>query len=166
MGNQLGPLGPCTIWFGDVNLGMSFGDVLAKDEVQGEDIFYDQMGVTPVDKILLGRLVSVEIPLTDTSLAVLEDVIAGSVKASDTLKVSNVVGRSAFNASKQLKLIRIVDDIESTDPDHVFIFNRAYPLAKLEVPFGVGTQRVYTVEFIAFPDDESTRVGEIYRIGS
>jgi hypothetical protein len=165
MSNPLLDLGPCQVLYNSVNLGKTFGGVKFRDEVKSKDILTDQDGETPVDGVLTGRLVEAQIPLTQTSLAILGDVIPGAVDGAANLKVSNVVGGAMYANAKKLVLKPLVDQTPGAEATWLTV-HKAYPISKVEIGYDNSGQRVFNVTFKAFPDQTSGQVGELWRVGA
>lgn len=162
-------LGPVEVtWDPDgtpVTLSPFFGTVNLKSELQVADVKEDGQGDIPVDAVDIGRLVTLEIPMTRSSLTQLEKAIHGSTKTSTNLQVPNKVGNTLYALSKEIILKPMVDNVASvTTTEWIHIF-KCYPIEKIEVGFDNANQRVLIVEFKVFPDRASGNVGELYRVG-
>ena len=158
-------LGPCQVLYNNVDLGPTLGGVKFKETLNSVDIKEDGHGVTPVDAIFTGRVVTVEATFTRSSLAQLESMIESSTAGADNLAVVNSVGNAMFANSQQLILKPLVDNIPSSDDTEWLYVHRAYPIADAELTYDNSSQRVVKVTFKAFPDDASGQVGEIWRMG-
>ena len=141
-------LGPCQVLYNNVDLGPTLGGVKFKETLNSVDIKEDGHGVTPVDAIFTGRVVTVEATFTRSSLAQLESMIESSTAGADNLAVVNSVG-----------------NVASSDDTEWLYVHRAYPIADAVLTYDNSSQRVVKVTFKAFPDDASGQVGEIWRMG-
>lgn len=163
-------LGPCSVtWDPDgtpLELGPTTGGVKFSDEPKYKQINTDQHGETPVDAIFTGRDVQVVVPMTLSSLAQLEKVIAASVKGTSNLKVSSPVGTSMFSSAKALLIKPMTNGAASSTESEWLRVHRAYPVGKTNFDYDAGTQRKVEVTFICFPDDTSGQVDEMWRIGA
>ena len=161
----LGDLGPCQVKFNSVDLGYTHGGVKFRDEVLTVDILADQSGETPVNTVTKGRKCEAEVPLTASSLTILESIVAGATAGASNLVVANTVGKDGRTNSHDLILTRIVDNEPSTDPDETLTIFVAFPASKIEWGFDNSGQRVTLVTFKVFPDDASGNVGNMWRVG-
>jgi len=165
MSLPIGDLGPCRAIWNGTDLGETFGGIEFKEDLTSKEIKTDQNGETPVDKVFTGRLTSVIAKFTRQTLAQLEAVIESSTAGANNLKVVNSVGNAMFSRSEELILKPVVDGVTSVDPNDWLHIHRTFPVAKVNFMYDVGTQRTVEVEFNCFPDDLSTQVGEIWRMG-
>jgi len=162
---QIYDLGSCQILFDGVDLGKSFGDVIFRSGVASQPIHEDQAGTTPVDEVITGREVTVEIPLTRASVETLAKVVPNSELSGDTLKVKNPVGTTLRDTAKELILKPIKDNEPSADPKTWLTVFKASPREDFEIVYNNEGQRVFKVTFVAFPDDTSGNVGYIWKMG-
>lgn len=159
-------LGPCLGYFDTTLLGPSFGNVMFRDEEQGEEVHEDAQGKSAVDEILLGRKVEVEFPLTRATLTQLGVIINESAVAGDIITVSNPIGISLYDAAKELVLKPIVDSVVSTDDTEWITVFKCAPKTVIEFGYGNEGQRVFKVLFKAFPDQTSGVVGRYWKMGT
>ena len=162
-------LGPCSVLWdpsgANIELNPTFGGVHFRDEVLSVPIKQDQQGETDVDRVLTGRVVELEVPMTQSSLAQLEKAIAGSTKAAGRLHVENVVGGAVFADAKEIRVKPIVNGVVSVDTSEWLYLYRAYPFSNLDWPYDVSEQRTTNVIFRAFPDDTSGNLNAMWRLG-
>ena len=164
-GFPLGETGPCQVKFDGVDLGYTKGGVKFTDEVMKTEITYDQTGETVQNTVTKGRKASVEVPLTNTALALLEDVIAGATIDADGMLVATTTGLSGRTVAKELILTLMDGALPSTDADATLVIFKADPTAKIDWGFDNSGQRITMVTFNALPDDASGNVGNMYRVG-
>jgi len=161
-------LGPCSItWDADgdnVELNPTFGGVTFKDEVLHVEVKEDQQGEAPVDHVHTGRIVELTVPMTRSTLAKLEKAIMGSAVTTDTIKVSNKVGEATFALAREVIIKPLVDGVAAAEKTWLHI-HRCYPFSSLEWVYDNAGQRVTNVVFKAYPDDFSTWVNEMWRVG-
>lgn len=162
---QIKDLGPCQLLWHNIDLGPTLGGCLFKEEQHSVDVKEDGHGDTAVDAITTGKVTSVEASFTRSSLTQLELMIESATKSATNLKVVNSVGNAMFAASEELILKPLVDNIASTTASEWLHVHRTYPLGAPEFQFDNAAQRVIKVVFKCFPDDLSTQVGEIWRMG-
>ncbi len=158
-------LGPCQVLWNNIDLGPTLGGVSFKEEQHSVDIKEDGHGDTPVDAVTTGKITSVEANFTRSSLTQLEYMIESATKSATNLKVVNSVGNAMFALSEELILKPLVDNVPSVTASEWLHVHRTYPLGAPEWKFDNSGQRVLKVVFKVFPDDMSTQVGEIWRVG-
>lgn len=152
-------LGPCKVEFNSVDLGYTEGGVKVTYEGSYKETKYDQGGDTVQNVISMGKKCEVEVPLADSSLAILEDVIPGSTDGTTNFKFSNSVGMDGRAAAKTLVLTRIKSNIPSTDALDKLTLPVAFPTEKIEWGFGKDGQRVTKITFKALPSEVSGQAG-------
>lgn len=158
-------LGPCQVLWDDNDLGPTLGGVVFKEEMATKDIKEDGHGESPVDKVFMGRQVTVECKFTRSSLTQLEKMIESSTAGVSNLKVTNSVGNPMFASAKELILKPLVDNVASSTTSEWLHVHRTYPVAAVNFSYDTDGQRVVNVTFYAFPDDTSGQAGEIWRMG-
>lgn len=154
-------LGPCQVTFNSVDLGKTKGGVKFRDSMNQVEVMEDQAGSTPVDHIQTGRKISVEVPMTRSTLAQLAAVIPGVSNFTTYLKVSNHAGIARAATAAKLVLQPLVDGVPSGDALTIF---KASPNMDMELTFDNENQRVYKVTFNVYPD--STAGNVLYQIGN
>jgi hypothetical protein len=164
-GFPLGETGPCQIKYDGVDLGYTKGGVKFKDEVIKTEITYDQTGETVQNTYTKGRKSSVEVPLTNQALALIEDLIAGAIIDADGMIVTSSTGLSGRSIAKELILTIMDGAAPSIDPDATLVFFKADPTSKIDWGFDNAGQRITLVTFDALPDDASGNVGNMWRVG-
>jgi hypothetical protein len=165
MALPIGDINPVQVLWNGVDLGPTFGGVKFNEELTKKEIFEDGHGKTPVDAVFTGRLTSVVAKFTRSSLTQLEAMIESSTAGANNLKVVNSVGNAMFASSEELILKKLVDNTPSVLPAEWLHVHRTYPIAKPSFDFDNDNQRLIEVEFMCFPDDFSTQVNEIWRMG-
>ena len=154
-------LGPCQITFNSVDLGKTMGGVKFRDGMSQVPVMEDQAGTTPVDHILTGRTISVEVPMSRSTLAQLSKVIPGSSSFGSYLKVSNHAGIARASSAAKLVLQPLVDGVPSGDALTIW---KASPVTDIELNFDNENQRVYKVTFNVYPD--ASGANRLYQIGN
>ena len=174
---QSGPnrdLGPCCIVWdpsGDnLEFKPTFGSTMFNSADNRAQIFHDEHGVTPVDSVFVGRVATLEVPITSPNLITLEKVLPGATKHKvsgkiHSLRVPNPVGTRGFPDSKEIIVKPVISQSCSTDANEWLHLWRAYPIAALAIGYDNSGQRVYNVTFECYPDDASGNVGQIWRQG-
>ena len=165
MSFPLGETGPCQIKYNGVDLGYTKGGVKFTDEVMKTEITYDQTGETVQNTVTKGRKSSVEVPLTNQALALIEDLIAGATVDADGMIVATTTGLSGRTGAKELILTIMAGALPSTDADATLVIFKADPTSKIDWGFDNAGQRITLVTFNALPDDASGNVGNMWRVG-
>lgn len=152
-------LGPCQITFNGVDLGKTKGGVVFRDSMEQVPVNEDQAGTTPVDHILTGRKISVEVPMSRSTLAQLTKVIPGASSMGSYAVVKNKPGTARAADAQQLILAPLVNGIASAERLTIF---KASPVTDIELTFDNENQRVYKVTFNVYPQAD----GSLYQIGN
>lgn len=158
---MLKDLGPCQVTFNSVDLGKTLGGVTFRDSMNQVPVMEDQAGSTPVDHILTGRNIQVEVPMSRSTLAQLTTVIPGSSSFGSFTIVSNHAGIARAANAAQLVLTPLVDGVASGDSLTIY---KASPITDIELTFDNENQRVYKVMFNVYPDSENSN--RLYKIGN
>lgn len=169
MANPNRDLSPCVIdWnAGTIVFEKTMGGVLFNYEELRAAIKRDQAGETDVDEVTTGVVNPLlTVPLSEEEVANLLYVFANVAGGVTNLKVSNPVGVPVFALSKQIIVKPIVDGVISVTEAEWLYIHRAYPRVSMENPYDNSGQRVTNVIFKGFPDDQSPRVGEMWRYGA
>ncbi len=127
------------------------------------DIFYEQDGTQPGDKVRTGEAWEITATFGTITTALIDKLFAGITVAGggNTFKI----GRSLYlsmkdNESKPLIIRRIeADGTESVDPLFKMKFYKAIPLEMSGFVYGKDTQRGITVKFYCFWDASESAFG-------
>lgn len=169
MPNPNKDLGPCSVLWDqtgvNLQLNPTFGGVSFRDEVLHVEIKEDQQGETPVSHVHTGRIVEVTVPMTRSTLAKLEAAIKGSTEGTANLTVNNRVGQDTFPDAKELVIKPVEDGTATAEATWLYV-HRCYPFSNLEWMYDNAGQRVTNVIFKAYPDDETGKVNEMWRMGA
>ena len=154
-------LGPCQVKFNGVDLGQTKGGVKFRDSMSQVEVVEDQAGTTPVDHILTGRKISVEVPMSRSTLAQLVTVIPGASSMGSYAVIKNHAGIARYSTAQKLELIPLVDGVAGADALTIF---KASPITDIELAFDNENQRIYKVTFNVFPD--AINGNRLYQIGN
>jgi len=168
MGAENLELGPCEVKFGtdgaETDRGLTHGGVTVTFGTNFVDLFSDQTGETPQDRIITGQTAIITVPFAEITLdnfALALNQTKKILGADEGVPGENKVGRSLLTNAQSLVLTKYVDGQVSSDTEDVFKFPKAAPSGNFDISFSKDGQRVITVEFVAFPDDN----GYLYLIG-
>ena len=159
----LGDLGPCVLDYKGSELGRTFGGVIFRSTPEDVEVKEDQVGIDAVDKIFVGRVVTVEAMLTRMQLAELSAIMPGSTMSSGVAVVKSNVGSKQYANSGILILKPVVDGVTSVTPGEWITMPKAFPKEDYEIQYDNENQRVYKVTFYAFKDQVT---GIHYKMGA
>lgn len=156
-------LGPCAVYFGacgsEVNMGFTKGGVRVSIESPVVNLTTDQFGQVIMGQILVGRNATVTVPFAESKVSLFAQIIPGASAVTDGVSadsqkviINTPVGLDLVTIAKSLKLVKAIGNTESSDPNDVFRFFKAGPTGRIEFGFDLENQRVYNVEFVAYPD--------------
>lgn len=150
----------------NLNLYPTNGAISFKSELITKDVHEDGHGDIPVDKVTMGRMVTVEIDLTRQDLTNLEAAVYGSTAGVNNLVVTNKVGQALYDTAKQaiIKPLEDGDTISVTNTEWIYLF-KVVLLEAFELAYNREDQRTFKVILGIFPDDTSGNVGALWRIG-
>ena len=157
-------LGPCSVKFGvsgsEANLGFTKGGVKMSVESPTINLTTDQFGQVIMKQILVGRNAMVTVPFAEGHVSLLALIIPGASAVTDSVSsdsqkivINTPIGLDLVaSVAQSLLLTKAVGNTESSDANDKFRFFKAAPTGKIEITFDLENQRVYQVEFTAFPD--------------
>lgn len=134
-------LGVCRLYYGGIDLGLTKGGVEVSVTTETYKVESDQFGKTPIKEQIIGREVSVNAPLTETTLQNMSQLMPGAalvtdgVRASGTLTFGSVttattatIGGQAFtfvNSNPGTYAVKIGATTQETIDNFVSAVNRA-----------------------------------------
>ena len=134
-------LGVCKVFYGGVDLGLTKGGVEVAVTTETFKVEVDQYGKTPVKEQIMGRQVSAKVPMAETTLQNMANLMPGAalvtdgVKASATLTFGTVTASSTATIGGQvftfvttspgLHSVRIGVNVQETIDNFVSAVNRA-----------------------------------------
>ncbi len=160
-------MGPCAVIFDSEDLGPTFGDVTFNSVEETVQVFESNFGKTPVDEIRMGKVISVTVPLTRSTLAQLAGIITGATSGVGTLLVDALdVGVSMYDAALTLILKPIVNGVASTTASEWLYVYKAAPKEDMTIVYNEEGQRVFNVIFVSFPDQTSGKASRQWAFGT
>lgn len=169
MPNPNRDLSPCIIDWDDgtIVFEKTMGGVVFNYEELLVAIKRDQAGETDVDDITAGVVnPTLEVPLSEEEVSNLKACFSNVSGGVTNLKVSNPVGSPRFALAKQVIVKPIVDGVISTTEAEWLYIHRAWPRIAMSQTYDSANQRVTQVTFKGYPDDQSPRIGEMWRYGA
>jgi len=157
-------LGPCIVKYGvsgsEVDLGFTMGGVTVNIETEVADVTTDQFGAVIMKQIIVGRNASITIPFAETDLSLMSKIIPGASLVTDAVTatkkkviINTPIGSDMVaSVAQALLLIKAIGNTASTNENDKFRFFKAAPSGELEFAFSIEDQRVWEVEFTAYPD--------------
>ena len=167
-------MGPCeVVWgygeSGAINLGPFLGATIYKGETGSQDILEERYGDAAVDAIMTGTVATLELKMTRSTLAQLNEVLsAGGVQTSgdhNYLILKNQLGCEMYDIAKAVVIKPICDNAVSTDPSEWIHIYKAFPVPGWELTYDKSTQRVFPIMFKIFVSQESGEEGEFGTLG-
>ena len=157
-------IGPANVYLEeggvDVNIGFTNGQITFESEVQTIDLVADQLGTTPIDKIVTGASVMITVPLAEISLESFKRAMATAKTFVDDvddtkrrLEIHPNAGQSLRALSKKLTIKPIDGGAETTNKERWIIAPIASPDATtVSIAFGNSDQQGIEAKFVCFPD--------------
>lgn len=84
-------LGVCSVLFDGVNLGFTKGGVEVEVSTSTYEVKVDQFGETPISELVTGRSVTATVPLAETTLENLVQIMPGSTLVTNGVKASGTI---------------------------------------------------------------------------
>jgi hypothetical protein len=110
-------------------------------------------------QVLVGRTAMITVPFAETSVSLFGMIIPGvsvmvlsGSSAAKALLNTPVGSDLVASVARALLLTKSIGNTESTTPNDKFRFWKAAPTGRMEFGFDLENQRVYQVEFFAYPD--------------
>lgn len=154
-------IGVCRVLFGtagaEVDLGYTKGGVEFDVTTDTHEVTVDQFGETPISEYIMARKVTVAVPLAETTLENMVAVMPGATLVTDgtdpakkKVEVPTGIGSNLLLLAKQLILHpygKAEDDLSED-----ITIPLAATAGALKFAYKVDDERVYNVEFKAYPD--------------
>lgn len=161
--------GPCEIVWGygessAVYLGKTLGDVKLTMETNVSDINEDQEGDAPVNAVLTGSVITLEVPLTRLSVEQLATAL-NTTAVGDVVPIENQIGCDLYDLARALVIKPLCGNEISTDPATWVHIYKCYPVAGLDLTWNKDTQRIFPVTFKVFVSQESGYEGKFGTLG-
>jgi len=170
----IGDMGPCEIvWnYGEtaaLYLGEYLGQVKLTMDTKVNDIQQESDGDAAVDGIYAGSTMTLEIPLTRSTLDELAIALnSGAPVPSGSLEyleIKNQIGCDLYSLAKSIVIKPICGDVVSTDPSEWIQLFKCYPIPGMDLVFDRATQRIFPTKFKVFVDQDSPYTGLFGTLG-
>lgn len=158
-------LGVCRVVYDGQDLGFTKGGVDVAVSTETHEVQVDQYGQTPINEFIMGRTVTVTVPLAETTLENLVKIMPGAkLVTNSSTKAARVdvptgVGTSLVELAKPL----ILHPINKPDSDKSddFTVHRAATAGALEFAYKLEDERIFNCEFKGYPDNN----GKLFSVG-
>lgn len=160
-------LGVCKVTFNAVDLGYTQGGVEVSVTTETHKVNVDQFGKTPVNEYVMGRSLTVKVPMAETTLDNLVKIMPGATLITDGVdpdkkyvKVTHGVGNDLLETAKALVLhpTAKADDDKSED----FTVPLANTAGALQFAYKLDQERIFNVEFTGYADPAT---GLLFEVG-
>lgn len=145
-------LGVCTVNYNGVDLGHTMGGCELIYAPKHVDITADLYGDTPVEKYLIGEVLSVKVPMAEYTINNLRNAIPQSTfagAANSRILIGHKAGQSAKAVAYQLVLH---PQFEGTRKYDVVLY-KAYVDSQIQIKFDNKGERIVEVTFVALLDE-------------
>ncbi len=159
-------LGPCLLTYGAFQINETIGGVTVSITPMTKEIKVDQWGSGPVDHRVMGWDVKVTVPMAKTDFNTLKEVAGflDHVEDGGDEKLTDTAIGSSMRAKARELFLRPVDATDDSEDVTIFM---AGNISSIELGYDFDNERVYNVEFIAYPKTgaDPTKAGNYYAIG-
>ena len=158
-------LGVCRVLFDGQDLGYTKGGVDVSVATETHEVQVDQYGQTPINEYIMGRTVSVKVPLAETTLENLAKIMPGATLVTDSVSktarvdVPTGVGTSLLDFAKTLTLHPI--NKSESDKSDDFVVHKAATAGALEFAYKLEDERIFNCEFKGYPGED----GKLFSVG-
>lgn len=149
-----------------VIMGPTKGGILIKSEMSKVDIMQDGYGDAPYDSITKGRVVNLEMTMSEMTADRLSVIQGVTQTTGPVFTFDNSCGVSLRDAAVKIRIKPIVNLTTSvTASEWLSIYKVSPPLDAFEIGYDDENVRVFKVIFQVFPDDTTGNVGRLYAFG-
>jgi hypothetical protein len=150
-------LGVCNVTFGATDLGYTKGGVEVAVTTETHKVNVDQFGNSTINEYILGREVTVTVPLAETTLENLIATMPGATLVSDAgtpakkkVLLSTGVGMSLLDLAQKLVLHPTANAVGNKADD--FTVSKAMTPGQMTFVYRKDEERIYNVVFTGYPD--------------
>lgn len=164
----IGDIGPCAVvWDYDgtdqLCINPYLGTVSLRMVDSISDVQEEGFGDAPLDGVFAGSVMELDVPMTRSSLAQLEDTIVyqsmGS-RAGPVITLRNVAGCDMYVNAKQIVIAPVCNNVVDDDVHHWTLLYKCHPWRDFELTWDRSGQRIHMVKFKIFPNTDSGCGGE------
>jgi hypothetical protein len=158
-------LGVCTVFFDGVDLGYTQGGVQVTVKTDTHKVNIDQFGKTTVNELIMSRDVSAKVPLAETTIENLVQIMPGATLvgtgANQSVEVDSGIGIDLLSIAKELRLHPIAK--APTDYSEDFVIPLAATAGALDFAYEVEKERIFSVDFTGYPDPVTKK---LFKVGA
>lgn len=147
-------LGVCTVLFNAIDLGFTKGGVEVEVATETHEVTVDQLGSTPIDEIIMGRTVTATVPLAETTLENLVQIMPGATLVTDG--VAPTKKKVTVNTGVSTSLLDIAQILvlrpKGTTGGEDFTIHKAMTAGALTFSYQTDQERVFNVTFKGYAD--------------
>ncbi|WP_342234651.1 hypothetical protein [Inquilinus sp. OTU3971] len=150
-------LGVCNVTFGATDLGYTKGGVEVAVATETHKVNVDQFGNTTINEYILGREVTVTVPLAETTL---ENLVAtmpgatlvqsGTTPTKKKVSITTGVGISLLDLAQKL-VLHPTANLPANKTDD-FTVPKAMTAGQITFAYKKDEERIYNVVFTGYPD--------------
>lgn len=151
-------LGAAWVTFGGTDLGFTKGGITFTMDTTVYEILVDQEGTSPVAATILGRRVTVDVPMAQSDYEVLESIVPESVwtAGTGTLEIASGLGANLMTFAEELVIT------SKQDANEKVIVYKAIPVGSLRATFLPDGERIWPVQFIGLiPETTHLHAGKL-----
>lgn len=153
-------LGVCKVFFDSVDLGYTQGGVEVTVKTDTHKVNVDQFGKTTINELIMGREVTVKVPLAETTLENLVKIMPGAtlvVNGADKhVDVTNGIGIDLLATAKELRLHP--KSLPDADHSEDFVIPHANTAGGLKFAYKLENERIYDCDFTGYPDPTTNKL--------
>lgn len=148
-------LGVCTVTFNAVDLGYTKGGVVVEVQTSTHEVKVDQFGETPINELITGRMVTVKVPLAETTLENLVATMPGASLVTDGVDANKKKVEVATGVSTSLLSVaqKLVLRPKGTTGAEDFTVPLAMCPGALNFAYKVDDERVFMADFKGYADE-------------
>jgi hypothetical protein len=160
-------LGVCKVFFDEKDLGYTQGGVEVTVKTDTHKVNVDQFGKTTINEYIMGRDVTVKVPLAETTLDNMVAIMPGATLVVDgvdptkrSVEVTNGVGTDLLAIAKELRLHP--KSLPDSDVSEDFVIPLAATAGGLKFAYKLENERIFDCDFTGYPDPVT---GKLFIVG-
>ena len=161
-------VGVCKVFYNSVDLGYTQGGVEVTVKTDTHKVNVDQFGKTTINEYIMGREVTVKVPLAETTLTNLVAIMPGATLVTDPVdptkkhvEVTNGVGTDLLQIAKELRLHP--KSLPDSDVSEDFVIPKAATPGALKFAYKLENERIFDCDFTGYPDPNT---GGLFSVGN
>ena len=157
-------LGACSVRFNNVDLGHTKGGVTFSYAPEWTEVNVDQYGNTPAEKYLTGEVITIKVPLAESTIANMKvampaGTFAGVANARMTL------GRDAGLKLSSVAAQLVIHPLNEGTRVNDIVLHKAAVHSTVELNHVIDGEKVFELEFVALVDETKTSGNYLGLIG-